>query len=106
MSAENGYPPTAVYIMKYVSSIFVTLGSSQPNLSKSSVGPKNTLLFLKLIPSSESAIPMTEVSESIVADSAEQVLNYVLDQLKTHLEYEFVGIIRRNPILTILKDNK
>lgn len=53
----------------------------------------------------KNAIPMTEVSESIVADSAEQVLNYVLDQLKTHLEYEFVGIIRRNPILTILKDN-
>ena len=51
-------------------------------------------------------VPMTQTSKTIVSDSAEAVLNHALDELKKIPDYELVGIVRRHPIVTILKNHK
>jgi len=48
--------------------------------------------------------PMAQTSETIVTDTDMQALEYVIDQLKLHPDQELVGIIRRNPIVKIIKE--
>ena len=50
------------------------------------------------------SIPMKELSETVASESEELVLQYVSNELKIHEDYELVAIVRRNAILTILKD--
>ena len=49
------------------------------------------------------SVPMTQTVECIVTDSGEKALQYAMDQLKKFDDYELVGVIRRNPIIQIIK---
>jgi hypothetical protein len=42
-------------------------------------------------------------SEVVVADSGEKALKYALDRITEFDDYELVGVIRRHPIVMILK---
>lgn len=47
---------------------------------------------------------MQDTSETIVADSGKQALQYAMDELKKFEDYELVGVIRRHPIVSIIKN--
>jgi hypothetical protein len=49
-------------------------------------------------------VPMTQTSECIVADSGEKALQFAMDELKKFDDYELVAVVRRNPIIQIIKE--
>jgi hypothetical protein len=49
------------------------------------------------------SVPMTQTSECIVTDSGEKALQYAMDELKKFDDYELVAVVRRNPIVQIIK---
>jgi hypothetical protein len=49
-------------------------------------------------------IQLQDTSETIVSPSGELALQYALEELKKFDDYELVGIIRRHPIIKIIKD--
>jgi hypothetical protein len=48
-------------------------------------------------------VEMSQTSITIAADSGELALQFAMDELKKNLDYELIGIIRRNAIVTIIK---
>jgi hypothetical protein len=46
---------------------------------------------------------MEQTSVSIVADTGIQALQYAIAQIKTYQDYELVAVIRRHPIIVIIK---
>jgi PDZ domain-containing secreted protein len=50
-------------------------------------------------------VEMSQTNITIAADSSELALQFAMDELKKNEDYELVGIIRRNAIVAILKEN-
>jgi hypothetical protein len=53
----------------------------------------------------KTGVPMTQTSECIVTDgSGKKALQYAMDELGKFDDYELVAIVRRNPIVQIIKE--
>jgi hypothetical protein len=47
---------------------------------------------------------LLDISECICTENSYQALEYAKSQLDLFNDYELIGIIRRNPIIKIIKD--
>lgn len=52
----------------------------------------------------KSQTPLTQTSETVVANNGEQALQYAIEELKKFEDYQLIAVVRRNPIIRILKE--